>query len=475
MRTRFTLTRFTWMMALLALVAIAAVMACSTKYSSSSNGLVVVPSQAGGASGTGTLEGPVMETFSVNLSNGSISQINNVNGPPVTGLPSSVIIDPAGAYAYVATTVNCTPTLQANTSLTAAVQAAILAFPIASDGKLASSNNPVYLAGNPAYPGTFPTCGLDDSTNPNAGNPIAAMAMDSTGKFLFVATAPTGATYTINTNTASPTSTTANLTSVGIVVYAIGASGSLTPVSGSPFALPPQEAGQSPSPSALAVTPTVYPSQYSVCTNVAPPTTEYLYVADAIDNVLVNYAVSSTGSLSLVLTGTNPIPTGAIPSGVAVDPCNRFVYVANAGPGLHADSVSAFTICSVVTENCPLADFSLQPVPASPYSVSPGDFPGPIAVDPYGKFLYVVNTGSNTISGFKMSSATGALTALSPSSTSTGQGPNSIAIRSDDSFLFVANFTSATVSQYSITPASGTLTPIPAFSTLDNPSGVAVK
>jgi hypothetical protein len=39
----------------------------------------------------------------------------------------------------------------------------------------------------------------------------------------------------------------------------------------------------------------------------------------------------------------------------------------------------------------------------------------------------------------------------------------------------VANFTSATVSQYSITPASGTLTPIPAFSTLDNPSGVAVK
>jgi hypothetical protein len=462
------------MLAVLALVAVAVVMACSTKYSSSSNGLVVVPSQAGSSS-TGNLEGPVMQSFSVNLSNGSVSQINNVNGPPVMGIPSSVILDPAGAYAYVATTVDCTPTLPPNTSLTSAVQGAILAFQIASDGKLAASNAPVYLTGNPAYPSNFPTCGLDDSTNPNAGNTIAAMAMDSAGKFLFVATAPTGATYTINTNTATPTSTTANLNSVGIAVYAIGANASLTQVAGSPFALPPQEAGQNPTPSALAVTRTVYPAQYSVCTNVTPPSTENLYVADAVDNVLVNYTVSSTGSLSLVLTGTNPIPTGAIPSGVAVDPCNRFVYVANAGPGLHADSVSAFSICSVVSESCQMPDYSLQPVAGSPYSVTPGDFPGPIAVDAYGKFVYVVNTGSSTISGFKLSSATGALTALSPSSTATGQGPNSIAVRSDDSFLFVANLTSATVSQYSITPASGTLTPIPAFSTFDYPSGVAVK
>src|SRR5271170_1406361 len=73
-------TRFPWIVATLALVAIGFLIACSTKYSanSSTHALVVVPTQ-------GTIEVPqataVMETFSVNLANGSASQINNVNGP----------------------------------------------------------------------------------------------------------------------------------------------------------------------------------------------------------------------------------------------------------------------------------------------------------------------------------------------------------------------------------------------------------
>jgi hypothetical protein len=68
-------TRFTWVVAILPLVAIGFLMACNTKYSSSSNsnGLVIVPTQ-------GTA---VMETFRLNLANGAMSQINNVNGPPV--------------------------------------------------------------------------------------------------------------------------------------------------------------------------------------------------------------------------------------------------------------------------------------------------------------------------------------------------------------------------------------------------------
>ena len=87
-------TRFTWIAAVLALVAIGFLIACSTKYSSSSstNGLVVVPTQ-------GTTESPeataVMETFSLDLANGGMSQINNVNGPPTAGLPGPVILDPA--------------------------------------------------------------------------------------------------------------------------------------------------------------------------------------------------------------------------------------------------------------------------------------------------------------------------------------------------------------------------------------------
>jgi 6-phosphogluconolactonase (cycloisomerase 2 family) len=460
-------TRFTWIVAVLALISIGFGMACSTKYSSSSNGLVVVPSR----------DSQVMQTFSIDLSNGAASQINNVNGPPIAGLPSSVIIDPAGAYAYVATTVNCTPpNPPPNTSLTA-VQGAILAYKINSDGKLSASNAAQYLIGNPAYPlnNPFPSCGLDDTANPNAGNPIAAMAMDSAGKFLFVAAAQASAIYTINTNTTTPTSTTATLNSPGIIVYAIGASASLTPVAGSPFAMPVRQAGQSPTPSALAVTPTVFPAQFAVCSGQAAPATENLYVADSIDNVVVNYSVSSAGVLAVVPTATTTaVPTGTVPSGVAVDPCNRFAYVANA----QSNNVSAYTICSVVNLNlqppCQSADYSLHEVTGSPYPV--GEVPGPMAVDAYANFLYVVDTGSSQVSAFRMSSASGALTALSPATVSTNLGANSIAIRSDDSWLFVANSTSANVSQYAITPATGILTPQPSpISTLNLPSGVAVK
>src|SRR6267154_2312504 len=84
-------TRFTWIGAVLPLIAIGFLLACSTHYKSSSNGLIVVPSQGSA----------VMQTFSLNLSNGHVSQINNSAGPPTPGLPGQVLLDPAGAIAYV--------------------------------------------------------------------------------------------------------------------------------------------------------------------------------------------------------------------------------------------------------------------------------------------------------------------------------------------------------------------------------------
>ena len=68
-----------------------------------------------------------METFSLDLANGDVSQINNVNGPPTPGLPTSVILDPAGAFAYVI--------VQQNVALAPSVTG-IGTFSMASDGKL---------------------------------------------------------------------------------------------------------------------------------------------------------------------------------------------------------------------------------------------------------------------------------------------------------------------------------------------------
>ena len=122
----------------------------------------------------------------------------------------------------------------------------------------------------------------------------------------------------------------------------------------------------------------------------------------------------------------------------------------------------------------PSRTFSLQSV-GPPFPTS-GDFPGPMTVDAYGKFLYVVNTGSNNLRGFVINASTGALTPFAGQNIATGVGPNSIAIRSDDSWLFVANTGyPGTLSQYALTISAGSLLSVPATGTFDYPSGVAVK
>jgi 6-phosphogluconolactonase (cycloisomerase 2 family) len=456
-------TRFAWMVALLALVALGFLMACNSKYSSNDNGLVVVPSQGGGPLVNNQQNGPVMETFSLDLSNGSTTEINNVNGPPTPGLPTAIVLDPAGNNAYVIVTEN--PAVPGG-SVTG-----IAAFPIASDGKLASATT--YTLNNATV------TVLVDGQNTVESVPVTPVALriDSAGKLLFVAN-----------NSTSDSS--GNPVPGSISVFSVGSNGTLSEVAGSPFVLPVNGVNVNPpapctnqvacsSPLALAVTPTIYAPQFAYCSGTAPPTTENLYVPDSVNNILLNYSVSSNGTLTLVQTDDGVgIPTGTNPDGVAVDPCNRFVYASNGGPGSIANTVSAYAICSTVSPpNCPgpAPDFRLLAVKGSPFAVSPGDSPGPLTVDAYGNYLYVVDIASGLVSQFRISTATGALTPLVPPFVSAGIGANSIAIRSDDSFVFVANMQAATLSEFAVNLQNGNLTPLPVIQTFNYPSGVAVK
>ncbi|MGA7589339.1 MAG: beta-propeller fold lactonase family protein, partial [Candidatus Sulfotelmatobacter sp.] len=385
-------TRFAWILGVAALISVALLLACSTKYSSSNNGLVVVSTQ-GNAN---------MDTFSLDLGNGHITQIFNTAGPPTNGQPTAVVLDPAGAYAYVM----IYQSAAVNNSATG-----IESFQIASDGKLGS--------------GTTYTL--------NGGVTPVAMVMDSAGKFLFVA----------------------DSTPPAVSVLAVGSGGALTEVAGSPFPVAELPGGvtqgQTPSPSALAISPTAYPPAYATCSGNVPPTTENLYVTDAANYVVLNYSVSSAGALTAVSENA----TGTTPSGVTVDPCNRFVYVSNSQPD---NSVSAFTICnSISLPTCPNADYSLLPVSST--LATTGNNPGPLLMDAYANFLYVLNTRGTSISAFKVSTTTGSLTPLSPTPVTTNAYPTSMAIRSDDSWLFVTNLNSANLSQYAITPSTGALIP----------------
>ena len=171
-------------------------------------------------------------------------------------MPTAVILDPAGANAYVI--------VHQNAELVPSVTG-IAAFPIGSDGKL----------------GAGTTTPLNNTVD---GTPVlpVALAIDSAGKFLFVAD---------SSNNGAPGT---------VSVFAVSG-GTLTEVAGSPFPLPVEPGGSVASTLALAVTPTVYPVQFSFCSGHTPPATENLYVADSTNYVLLNYSVDvSTGTLTLL-------------------------------------------------------------------------------------------------------------------------------------------------------------------------------
>jgi 6-phosphogluconolactonase (cycloisomerase 2 family) len=416
-------TRFAWLLgAVLVLAALGLLVACSSLYNRSSDGLMLVGSEGSA----------LIQTFSFSLSSGSATGISNPTSDTssqtcvLPGIPSSMVLDPAGAFAYTIITSNAV--CQGTTG--------IMAIQVNSDGTIAKTGT---LTQDP--------------------NPIA-LAMDSAGKFLFV-TEGLGGT---------------------VSVYAIGSGGSLTNVPQT-FALPHQPGFQPSNFVALALTPTVFPSvkngtQTGACFQQSAPTSEFLYVVDEPNNAVWEFDVDmSTGALTVspsMVPPSTPFVTDQLPAGIAVDPCNRFVYVTNSQSG----KLSAYTIChTVITpQPCPVADGHLVPVPNSPFTLNGSTVsPGPVIVDPLGNNVYVVDTGASHVFSFHISPVSGGVAAGTPASVATGQRPTAIAFRSDGNWLFVSNFNSGTVSQYAVTPVSGNLSPLPDIITDNQPTGIAVK
>ena len=461
--------RFAWLLGVAVLVSIGLMAACGTVFNSSTDGLVVVGSQGSG----------VLETFSFSLTSGHNAAVSNSptdTGAEVCllgGVPYSIVIDPAGTYAY--------SIIMGNATCGATLPPGIQAFKINSDGTIATSGSLI-----PLNKANVEVCEQIGNQNQLVAEAVSvfpvALTMDSTGKYLFVADAAT-------------TDSSQNAAPGAISVFAIGSGGTLTevtnsdPTQSSPFTVPPS-CNATADFSALAVSPTVFPglgiqgNSSPVCTvNGEPvPTTENLYVADrSNNNAIWAFAVnSSTGALGPLMANSLPpsVPAGHVPSGVAVDPCNRFVYATN----LQDNSISAYSVCNGMATAAPactvlgtsLPPGSLVAIKGSPISITTGNGPGPIVVDPFGNFVYALDTLSSQISILKISQITGALTSDGTTATG-GIQSTSMAIRGDDNWLFVTNQQSTTLSQFSITPVSGALTPSAPIPTDNLPWGVAVK
>jgi 6-phosphogluconolactonase (cycloisomerase 2 family) len=436
-----------WLLGLVGLITAGLLVACGSKYNSSSNGLVLVGSQ--GSS--------VIQTYSFDLNSGHVSSIGNSTTDTgnqtciLNGSPASMVVQPDGAFAYVI--------FNTSSQCPNATQPGIATFQVKSDGTVAQVGNLITL-------------------NPGAGAPVnpTALSVDAAGKFLFVA----------NRQTSSTPSQPVPDVPGSISVLAIGSGGNLAEVSGSPFFAPVTvQAPNIADITSVAATPTVFPgvglngTQNAVCSapGTNPPTSQFLYAVDSVNYMVWEFSVDmTTGALGNPpgQTMVPGFPTDAVPAGVAVDPCDRFVYVSGS---LH-NKISAYTICTQAVSGgpCLAADGKLVEVSGSPFSMAGSvSGAGPIVVDPYGNYVFAVGSFSNTLSGFKISSVSGSITALSPATVATGLQPKSIVFRGDDNWIFVTNYGSNTMSQYSMTPASGALSVLPTIQTDNYPFGVAVK
>ncbi len=183
----------------------------------------------------------------------------------------------------------------------------------------------------------------------------------------------------------------------------------------------------------------------------------FLYVSNGGTNGVTGFSIDpTTGALSQI--SGSPFAGGAGPRGIALAPSGKFLYTADR----NGNSVSGYTINTDTG--------ALTPITGSPFAVAPGAElqPGPqqLTVDPSGRFLYVADHLTGDIAGFTINGSTGALTLISGSPFSdqpTQEGstqPFGLVVAPSGKFLYVANHGSSTISIFRVNAATGALAPI---------------
>jgi 6-phosphogluconolactonase len=321
-------------------------------------------------------------------SSGSGGVLTPVPGSPfpVGPNPASVAVDPTGKFAYVV-----------NDSNVPEVPGTVSAFTIGSGGALTPVPGSPFPAGDtPDSVAVDPTgrfvyvvnvaisgqlgavsafsIGPNGALTPVPGSPFSAgslpeaLAIDPTGKFLYVAG------------------------SSSVSAFSIGPNGALTPVPGSPF-----------------------PAGFGTISVTVDPTGKFVYVPNEFGNDVSAYGIGSNGAL-MPVPGAPFATIGEDPVSVAVDPTGQFAYVADFGINFGTNGVEAYSIAS---------DGALTPVPGSPFAT--GNGPTAVAVDPTGQFVYVANFQDvSSLSGYSIGPS-GALTPIAGSPFATGAQPISVA------------------------------------------------
>jgi uncharacterized repeat protein (TIGR02543 family) len=195
------------------------------------------------------------------------------------------------------------------------------------------------------------------------------------------------------------------------------------------------------------------------------PSGKYMYVSNARGSdpigdygFLSQFTINADGSLTPMSTPTF-YPAGPFPQGGAVHPSGKWYYVTIAGGDSPWNIVSQNTIGT----NGMLSAMS----PPTVISGSGGHNSNQaVAIDPSGKYAYVVNGGAATVSQYNIDQTTGALSAMSTPTVATGGEAWEIKIVSipAGNYAYVSNYgnitSHGTIAQYRIDPATGMLSPL---------------
>jgi Lactonase, 7-bladed beta-propeller len=190
------------------------------------------------------------------------------------------------------------------------------------------------------------------------------------------------------------------------------------------------------------------------------------------------YAVAAVNPISVLAVNTNP--AGQNSGGL-------FVYVGNEdSSGGH---LYPFEVCTVVgNAGCTQPQvaqnlmFPLTTCPEISCDVPPssvGQTPIAIVVDPTNTFLYVASEGSSQVFGFKITTTAGTLNTLTPPNLPTGSQPVSMAlhptVNNTGQFLYTSNSNSSNITGFTLSTTSGAMSGLPAVATPAAPSGMAAR
>jgi 6-phosphogluconolactonase len=306
---------------------------------------------------------------------------------------------------------------------------------IGSDGKL-------YAQSTKEITGTYPT----------------AAAIDATGAFLYV-------TYTYQ-NGYSPVSPGPG----GVSIFPINSDGSLRDATNVNVGNNPVAIGVSQPVCDYTATAPTGSSGNAACTTTGSTAAGAASgVNDGIDSVFVYVVDAETASATPTLLGfaqnmktggLTQLPgtnvnggtnAGVAPSAIAIDPTGKYVYVTDK----QQNEIFGYEI-----ENNPTAAANtggqLSPLVSSPFAT--GGYPLGITIEPRGKYVYVANYNSGTVSSYSLNLANGSLGASAGSGFATTTGPTCVTVEPAlGIYLYTSNFLDGELSGGQLSPDTGQL------------------